>query len=43
MALAVTHSRVTLDVLGDLVLNGRGQHLLGPLPQDVRQNITRPD
>ena len=43
MALAVPQGRVTLDVLGDLVLNGGGEHLLSPLPQDVRQNISRPD
>jgi hypothetical protein len=42
-ASAVPHRRVTLDVLGDLVLNGRSQHLLSPLPQDVRQNISRLD
>jgi len=43
VALAVTHASVTIYVFSDLVLNGGGQHLLGPLPQDVGQNISRHD
>jgi hypothetical protein len=41
--LGVTQSSVAIYVFGDLVLNGGGQHLLGPLPQDVGQNISRHD
>jgi hypothetical protein len=43
MARIVPQGRVPFDVLGNLVLNGGGEHLLGSLPQDVCQNIARPD
>jgi hypothetical protein len=39
----ILHARVTLDALGDFVLDGLSQHLLGSLPQEVRQNISRLD
>jgi hypothetical protein len=37
--IGTSHVLVFADILAHLVFNGHSQHLLGPLPENVGQNI----
>jgi len=39
ISLVVAKVSMAGDVLGDLVLNGLGQHIPSPFPQNLGQNI----
>ena len=43
MALIITRASVTTDIPGEFVFDRLGQYLLGSLPQEVCQNMPRPN